>query len=89
MQLALTLALLTATSSAIHMSKCDDSALTNEDDNCGHSDEWEDCREDANLGSTEEEYKECIDDLDQHFWDECGGDDAPDFDCYEPHLARY
>ena len=89
MQLALTLALLAATSSAIQKSYGDDCTITYEHNNCGRFDEWEDCREDAALGATEDEFIKCIDDIEEQFWEECGGDDALDYDCYESHMDRY
>ena len=90
MQLAFTLTLLAATSSAIQMSKSVDCVITYEHNNCGKFDDYEDCRENAYLGlMTRDEYEECVMMIDYNFWEECGGDYAIDWACYDPHGARY
>ena len=89
MQLVLTLALLAATSSAIQMSKSVDLCITYEHNNCGKFDDWEDCREDAYLGATEDEYKKCIEDLYDQGWEECGGHEKRDFECFKPIYSRH
>ena len=89
MQLALTLTLLAATSTAITVHSTNKVASENsgtyEHNNCGKYDVWEDCRAEAHAGATSEEYDKCIDDLEEQFWTDCDKDS----ECMEPHWNRF